>query len=197
MGRYIGPWAALALVLAAAPAAGGLLPTNVEVTPDGDHYRYTYSIQLQSGAVLRPGDYFTIFDFAGLKDGSAAQPAGFTFSSAPTGPTPAGLHPGDDAGVDNLTWTYGGAEPLGSGDIGPFSAVSGFDQKTDDAFAGLSHRQVDGHLNGNLTDTQVPVPVAPGVPEPSSFLLLAAGVPLFLGWRQMRRPQLRRSVEAE
>jgi hypothetical protein len=174
-------------LMAAGEASAGLLPVHVGVTPEGRDFRYAYSIQLQSGAVLQPGDYFTIFDFAGLLPNHQAQPVGFDYASSPTGPTPARLNPVDDAGLANLTWTYSGATISGPLDLGAFSAVSQYGETTDGAFTGQTHRQVDGHLNGNITDTRVPVPVAPGVPEPSSWILVIAGLPVLIGLNWLRR----------
>jgi hypothetical protein len=184
MGKRIG--LALCLMIAG-EASGGLLPVKVGVTPEGADFRYTYSIQLQSGAVLQPGDYFTIFDFAGLLPNHQAQPVGFDYASSPTGTTPARLNPVDDAGVANLTWTYSGATVTGPLDLGTFSALSQYGETTDGAFTGQTHRQVDGHLNGNITDTRVPVPAGPGVPEPSAWLLLIAGVPVLIGLNRLHR----------
>ena len=184
MGKRIG--LVFCLVLAG-DAAGGLLPVKVGVAPEGADFRYTYSIQLQSGAVLQPGDYFTIFDFAGLLPNHQVEPVGFDYGSRPTGRTPARLNPVDDAGIANLTWTYSGTTVTGPVDLGTFSALSQFGETTDGAFTGQTHREVDGHLNGNITDTRVPVPTAPGVPEPASWVLLIAGVPLLFGLNRIRR----------
>lgn len=180
-------WITLALVLCMGTAQAGLLPVST-MAPEGGDHRYAYDIGLQSGSVLKPGDFFTIYDFAGLVSGTNIQPAGFTFSSSTAGPTPAGVLPSDDGGVSNLTWTYTGSETIGPADLGKFSAVSEYGETTNDSFTGLSHRTVGGRSNSNITDTQVPVPMAPcdHVPEPSTLILLAAGLPLVLGLRKMR-----------
>jgi hypothetical protein len=179
---------AIALALGGAGhAAAGLLPVHVEVTPAGADYRYTYSIQLQSGAVLQSGDYFTIFDFAGLVPTPVAQSIGFGYGTATAGPVPSRLNPLDDAGVANLTWTYQGETKTGPLDLGDFSAVSHYGHTTDGAFAAQTHRQVDGHVNANVTDTRVPVPMAPGVPEPSSLVLVMLGLPLALALSRLAR----------
>ena len=169
-------------------AAAGLLPVHCNVTPEGADFRYTYSIQLQSGAVMQPGDYFTIFDFAGLTPQPVAQPPGFDYATANSGPVPSKLNPVDNGGVANLTWTYQGDPVTGPADLGNFSAVSQYGQQTDGDFAAQTHRQVDGHVNTNVTDTRVPVPSPPGVAEPSSFLLVLFGLPLALLLVRARRP---------
>lgn len=189
MPKSMGAWAFVAVFLFADASDAGLLPVNVGVKTEGDNFRYTYGIQLQSGAVLKSGDYFTIFDFAGLVGGMNTQPAGFTFSTSNAGPVPPNLKPADDETISNLTWTFTGGETTGPINLGDFSAVSEYQLKNDDYFTARSHREVDGRMNGNITSTQVPVPVAPQcmVPEPSTLILLAAGVPLILGLRRFRR----------
>jgi hypothetical protein len=186
MGKRFGLGVVLALALTGQSAAG-LLPVHCSVTPEGSDFRYTYSIQLQSGAVMQPGDYFTIFDFAGLTPTPVAQPADFGYATANSGPVPSKLNPVDDGGVANLTWTYHGGPITGPADLGDFSAVSQYGHQTDGDFAAQTHREVDGHVNANVTDTRVPVPAPPDVPEPPSFLLVLFGLPLALLLARSRR----------
>jgi hypothetical protein len=190
MGKRVGAGALCALLLVTGEAGAGLLPVHVAITPEGNDFRYTYSVLLQSDAVLKSGDYFTIFDFAGLVSGSNSQPGTFTFSTAATGPVPDGVVPNDEPGKPNLTWKYTGSDGVvGQLGLGDFSAVSEYGDTTDDHFTGQTHRQVDGHLNNNITDTQVPVPMERhcGAPEPSSLLLVLLGIPVALGFRALRR----------
>ncbi|MFO0824073.1 MAG: hypothetical protein U0792_13335 [Gemmataceae bacterium] len=108
--------AVAALLFASAEqATAGLVPIQVSVTPDAGMYRYTYAVKLPTDAVLRPGDYFTIYDFDGFVPGSAtasgsAYSSNWTFSSNPVGPTPAGVGPTDNPSITNLTWTYNGPQ---------------------------------------------------------------------------------------
>jgi hypothetical protein len=171
------------------PATAGLLPVHVGVANDSANYRYTYSVLLESDSVLKTGDYFTIYDFAGFVTGSNSQPSDFAFQSLYTGPTPAQVAPGDDPNLPNLTWKYSGPDMLvGQLDLGDFAADSEFGTTAYDDFAGRSHREVDGRLNSNITDTHVPVPVNQcHVPEPSSLVLLGLAVPLIVGMRRMKR----------
>lgn len=166
----------------------GLLPMSLTVTKDAatNGYRFTYSVELQSKAILKPGDYFTIYDFAGKIEGSQTQPANFTFSTSDVGPTPAQLSPKDDPKIWNVTWTYTGTQTI-TGDkvLGDFSVASVFHRTGTDDFTGQTHKLTNGHFNNNITDTEVPVPC--GVPEPSSYLLAGLGALGFVGYGLYRR----------
>ncbi|WP_020473339.1 PEP-CTERM sorting domain-containing protein [Zavarzinella formosa] len=171
------------LLLMIEVSRAGLLPGGLVVTREGDSsaYRFTYSVELQSKSVLQPGDYFTIYDFAGRVDGTETQPANFSFSSSPVGPTPDLLSPHDDPNVSNLTWTYTGKTVLsGEALLGEFSAVSLYPNKQSDDFTGQSHKESDGHFNNNITDTVVPVPSS--VPEPSTWIMGGIGLIGMLGY---------------
>lgn len=177
-------------LLFALTVQAGLLPTHVSVQKEGDYYRYSYCVILESDSVLKQGDYFTIYDFAGLVPGQTTQqPSDFGFSSANSGATPNRVTPDDDPNIPNLTWTYDGSAVLsGFQHLGKFSALSIYGKQTDDAFTGQTHREVDGHLNNNITDTRVPVPCTPPeVPEPSTIALLLAGIPIAMGIKALRR----------
>jgi PEP-CTERM motif len=189
--------AAAAILASPTPARAGLVPVQVSVTPDGGMYRFTYAIVLPTNAVLRPGDYFTIYDFDGFVPGSqmasgALSSANWSFSSPNTGPTPAHLAPDDNPGIPNLSWKYTGPEINidASVGLGNFWALSLYPDTTDSWFTastGLSTGQTDN----NITPTVVPVPKAPGppppgVPEPATLALAGLGLPL-IGVRWLRR----------
>jgi hypothetical protein len=194
----------LAAVLAAAlgsSAQAGIIPVSVSVIPEAGNFRWTYSIVLPTDMKLQSGDYFTIYDFAGLQSGSAMvdalSPEGTTaanwaFSSAKTGLTPAGVNPNDDAGIDNLTWTYNGPtiDINGKITLGNFSAASslGLNTGTEDSFTANNPRSADGIYDSNITTTTVPTgstdPV--GTPEPATLALAGLGLP-FIGLARLRR----------
>ena len=85
-------------------AQAGLLPVSVSINPEADKYRWTYAVVLPTDAMIRAGDYFTIYDFAGLVAGSNSQPGDWAFSTSDTGSTPGGVNPEDDPELPNLTW---------------------------------------------------------------------------------------------
>jgi hypothetical protein len=171
-------------------AQAGLLPVNVTVTPDAGQYRWTYAIVLPTDSRISAGDYFTIYDFAGLVSGTNNQPENWVFSESNLGPVPAGVLPTDNPALPNLTWTYAGPTiATGQLGLGNFWAISAYSEATDSAFTARTHRTSDGRIDTNITDTVVPVPTAtpPGVPEPGTLVLAALGVP-FLGLaRRLRR----------
>jgi hypothetical protein len=185
-----------AATLAPDPAHAGLVPVQVSVTPEGGMYRFTYAIVLPTDAQLRPGDYFTIYDFDGFVPGSASSSGSpfasdWTFSSAKTGPTPAMTEPTDNPAIDNLTWAYNGPV-IGSQQtgLGNFWALSQYPDTTDSWFT-ASTGTSGGVRDNNITPTVVPVPTAPhppaGVPEPSALVLAGLGLPLAtLAFRRAR-----------
>ena len=92
---------------AAAPARAGLVPVQVSVMPEGDLYRFTYAIVLPTDSVLRPGDYFTIYDFDGYVGGTemasgSAFSTNWGFATDLIGPTPDGVMPDDNPAITNL-----------------------------------------------------------------------------------------------
>ena len=159
----------------------GLLPVSAEVSMSGNVSTYSYSVAITSDSTLRTGDFFTIYDFQGMVPNSSTQPAGFAYSSSLLGSTPAGIAPQDDASVANATWTYTGQTTLaGSITLGNFTVQSQISDLGSLQFSSLSHRQVDGQADSNITSTEVPVGTAPVVPEPATLLLFGMGLP-FLG----------------
>ncbi|HJZ56012.1 MAG TPA: hypothetical protein VKE74_13680 [Gemmataceae bacterium] len=184
---------AVAAVSFAGPAQAGLLPVRVSVAPEGDKYRWTYAIVLPSDSQLRPGDYFTIYDFGGYVSDSNSQPTDWSFSSSNLGTTPGRLNPDDSAELPNLTFTYTGpAIDAGQLGLGNFWALSDFKDATDSFFTARTHRTSDGRPDSNITETVVPVPTAPppGLPEPTTLALAGLGLPLIGAGRLLR---LRRS----
>src|SRR3954454_2119302 len=105
--------AVAAVAVSGSTAQAGLLPVAVSVTPEAGNFRWTYSVVLPTDMKLQSGSYFTIYDFAGYKAGSAnVSPASpdpsyssfWKVSTSNTGPTPDRLNPQDDPALTNLTY---------------------------------------------------------------------------------------------
>ena len=195
MRRLIAAAFALAAFAVPTTARAGLLPVQVSITPEAGMYRYTYAIVLPTDAVMRPGDYFTIYDFDGFVAGSemssgSAYSADWSFTASNLGPTPPGTIPDDSGAITNLTWAYNGAEINidASIGLGNFWALSLYGETTDSWFA-ASTGSTSGPTDNNITPTTVPVPAGPGspppgVPEPATLLLAGLGLPLAAALRR-------------
>jgi hypothetical protein len=183
--------AVTAVAVGGGAASAGMLPTSVTVTPDAGNFRWTYAVVLPTDMKLQAGDYFTIYDFAGMVPGTSSAPAGWQLSISNTGPTPDRLNPQDDPHIPNLTWSYTGPTQVGQVGLGNFWADSQFSQQAASFFTATNPRVSDGQIDKNITETIVPASTGgggqPGVPEPATLALAGLGIPLIGGARLFRR----------
>ena len=97
--------------------------TAVDKNADGSS-TYHFALKLDAGETMAAGDaasadFFTVYNFYGLVDGSAKAPDGWTFSSEQFGRTPTLngyplVLPVDVPNTPNLTWTPTGQVAAGA-----------------------------------------------------------------------------------
>jgi hypothetical protein len=196
------------LALGTAPVRADITPFLNNVTGSAGNWTWTYHSELSAaqelistgaipGAVSGPmgvlttqyKDYFTIYDFAGFIPGSATAPANWVFQSMNVGSRPGSVLPTDNPYIPNLTWYYTGSKVTGpveiSNGLGLFTAKSIYGEQTLGSFAAdaTKHDPINLKIDGMVQQTVGSVTV-PTVPEPSTFVLLGAGL---IGAVAMRR----------
>jgi hypothetical protein len=167
-------YASLATLSLAAASNAAIIPVYQSTTADGSDFRWSYTASVGSGIRVQTGDYFTIYDFGGL-DGGAIAPAGWTFSTAVTGPVPILLAPADDSTIPNVTFMYTGASIIGPASLGTFSVDSIGNQSVTTAWASDSTRNggtQDGNFASDLGSVLAPSDISnPNIPEPAVGIL--------------------------
>jgi hypothetical protein len=180
----------LGLTLLAVPAANaGLIPNKVSITPTGDgNFKWNYNVVVTSDVYVQPGDYFTIYDFAGASAATATAPPDWTLTISNVGTTPSKTNPADDPNIPNLTWTYTGATTIfGQQALGNFSLISPSNHIAESDFTSATHRQDNDNTEHTITATTVPVAAAgSNTPEPATLALAIAGLPI-IGLIRRRR----------
>lgn len=184
--------AAVAALTAVGPAAAGLLPVQVTVQPESGNFRWTYAIVLPTDMKLQSGNYFTVYDFNGYINGTAAGPdANWSVSVQNTGVTDPLLNPTDDPNLPNLVFRYTGPTiPAGQLGLGNFIANSTFGDRVETSFTAQTNRTSDGLLDSNITTTDAPTGVVQPperVPEPATLLLAGLGLPAVGLFRRLRK----------
>jgi hypothetical protein len=179
-------------------AHAGLIPSglarSLEPGAGGDLYRFSYSVQLTAGSTLNPGDYFTVYDFAGFVTGSPVAPQGWTVQLGMTGQTPPGATPLDDPSIENLTFAYRGSAPVVANNkavqLGSFSMASFYGGMDLTSFTSEVQHSSDKSTESDSSFVVGPIIVeGHQSPEPGSGLLLVLGVATVLGRKLSRKKE--------
>ena len=149
--------ATLWLVTSAPVDAAQVTVTQIEKNSDGTT-TYHFALKVGQSETMGPGDgdalpadFFTIYNFYGLVDGSTKTPDGWAFTSEATGRTPAMggyplVLPTDVPGTSNLTWTATAPVKPGT-DVAGFSAVTRVSAMTDGMYSAFVTQQ-SGPIQG-------------------------------------------------
>src|SRR5436305_15160688 len=82
-------------------AYADIIPTLSSVTGSSPNFSWNYSANVTVDETVNTGDFFTIYDFSAIMPTTTTQPAGWTFSTALLGPTPALVTSTDSASLYN------------------------------------------------------------------------------------------------
>jgi hypothetical protein len=196
------------LALGTAPVQADVTPFLNGITGSANNWTWTYHAELSAAQQLDSAgaipnligstmgnssflvqDYFVIYDFNGYIPGSASNSADWVFVGQNLGPRPFNLFPPDNPNIPNLMWRFVGTEISGPKDssngLGLFSAKSIYGTKQQGFFAAdaTKHDPINTMIDGLVQINGGSVTV-PSVPEPSTFVLLGAGL---IGAVAMRR----------
>jgi hypothetical protein len=179
--------AASMAVVGAANAA--VIPVLMDVSAEGDLYRFTYEATLSADAGVTEGNRLVIYDFAGFAGGFETPSPFIALSTellTPLFPAPGGLLPAvpndDNPLVENLVFTWTG--PDFQTDGGPYppinfmlSVLSQFNEIRDDGFTALTMKN-NGAQQGsalyNVGTTSVPMATG-AIPEPATWAMMILG----------------------
>lgn len=199
----------LLILCGSVAARADLVPVldGAPVSLGGGLYAYNYEIDLSPGGELSPdetagetpaGTFVTLYDINGYVSSSTSA-TDWSLTTQLLGVTPSSVSPTDDPTLENVTFYYNGP----SGVLGPqtyfgFQVVSTLDGSnwgtfTSQSTNASSFAQPGIAMNSGPVNTQtnqdiggVLLPSIPGVPEPASITLLAAGLVGLLAKRKLR-----------
>jgi len=181
------------LALSTMGSAAVLVTLNSGQPTGSGPFNWAYDAQLvagTNGGELDAGDFFTIYDVGGISGpANASAPANWTITTQFHGIDPPTIVPPDDPGILNVTFHYNGPTIQTSGSnvdlaVGQFFVITSADNFSFTGFqASQSHTQpssTEDSVSGAIT--------VPGnaTPEPTTFLLLGAGLAAF-GFIRRRR----------
>ena len=138
--------ALLLLMTSATSDAAQVTVTQVDRKADGT-VTYHFSVKVGQTETMEPGngdalpaDFFTIYNFYGLVDGSVNTPDGWKFTSEESGRTVMGGYPlvlpMDIPGTPNITWTATALVKPGT-EVTGFSAVTRVGATTDGMYSAM------------------------------------------------------------
>lgn len=180
----------LAIVgLSARSAEAGIVPIYQSTTPAAASFRWSYAAIVGEHERIAPGDFFTIYDFAG-SDGSHSEPADWDFSAPVLGSGFGLALANDDPTLVNLTWQYAGTVPIiGPALLGVFAADSLVQNFGSDNFLGIATGD-GGRLEGRSIAAfgviTVPISVAAPLPDPAAIALPVIAALLVFSTRRGR-----------
>jgi len=183
-----------------AHAKGGLVVTMGMTQQTGDPtYEYIFNAELLAGSTLQNGGFFTIYDLPALTAGALTSQPNIHWGASvqELGITPIGTVVSDNPNIFNVTWQWNGASsivapPTSDLLLGTF-IVGSTTELTSPPSATVVYV---GSLDGINASNQGTVSIN-SVPEPSSVILLLAGVgslPLYWLRERRRRRQIPRQA---
>jgi hypothetical protein len=152
--------------------------TQIQKNSDGTT-TYHFALKIGQFETMGPGegdalpaDFFTIYNFYGLVDGSAKTPDGWIFTSEASGRTPAMggyplVLPTDVPGTSNLTWTATAPATPGT-EVTGFAAVTRVNTMT------------DGMYSAFVTQRSGPIQGAPGSPGSAAMVSKQAQIGMMM-----------------
>ncbi len=199
--RKKSPWvvavaAAFAVVMAStsqAHAKGGIGISSGMTQQTGDPmYNYLFEIDLFAGSTLLTGGFITVYDIPDVPNPLTSQPnITWGAETLKTGKTPNGAMVFDDPNIYNVTWQWNGAPIVNNSasnlNLGTFTFGTTIELSSPPSETLLYVGSLDGVNASNQGSIMVNA-----VPEPSSVILLLAGIGMVpvLWLRQRRRRQV-------